>query len=325
MDFDVWVPLLLPLAAWPLARLVAPRLGPREASWLLTAGCLVLAAGSTLTLALLAFTGLTLVPAIARAGHWSPDVLRLSDPVSIPASAACGLVLAGLAAGFIRAAIGYARWIRALTRELDQHSLEPGVVILPGAEPVAFAAPGRGGRIAISTGMLSALLPRERTALLAHERAHLRLRHHHFLIAITLAGTLNPLLRPLCAAARYALERWADEAAARHVGDRTVVAHAVAKAALAGRARSGFALAATGGPVPRRVTALLTTQRRRLPAALLAAALVLGTTAWSAQTALDSVTDLQGTIESAQAGPAGPRQPHTPHSGVKHAGHQQTQ
>jgi len=325
VDFDVWVPLLLPLAAWPLARLVAPRLGPREASWLLTAGCLVLAAGSTLTLALLAFTGLTLVPAIARAGHWSPDVLRLSDPVSIPASAACGLVLAGLAAGFIRAAIGYARWIRALTRELDQHSLEPGVVILPGAEPVAFAAPGRGGRIAISTGMLSALLPRERTALLAHERAHLRLRHHHFLIAITLAGTLNPLLRPLCAAARYALERWADEAAARHVGDRTVVAHAVAKAALAGRARSGFALAATGGPVPRRVTALLTTQRRRLPAALLAAALVLGTTAWSAQTALDSVTDLQGTIESAQAGPAGPRQPHTPHSGVKHAGHQQTQ
>lgn len=323
MELDVWVPLLLPLAAWPLARLVAPRLAPREASWLLTAGCLVLAAGSTLTLALLAFAGLTLVPAIARAGHWSPEVLRGLDPISLPASAASGLLLAGVTVWFARAAIGYTRWIRALTRELDQHSLEPGVVILPGAEPVAFAAPGRGGRIAISTGMLSALSPRERTALLAHERAHLRLRHHHFLFAITLAGTLNPLLRPLCAAARFALERWADEAAARHVGDRTVVAHAVAKAALAGQAHPGFALAATGGPVPRRVTALLTSQRRRLPAALLAAALVLGTTAWSAQTALDSVSDLHGTIESAQAGTTGPR--HTPHSGVKHAGHQQTQ
>ena len=325
MEFDVWVPLLLPLAAWPLAQLVAPRLAPREASWLLTAGCLVLAAGSTLTLALLALAGLTLVPAIARAGHWSPEVLRGLDPISLPVSAACGLLLAWLAVRFARTALGYTRWIRALTRELDERSLESGVVILPGAEPVAFAAPGRGGRIAISSGMLSALSPRERTALLAHECAHLRLRHHHFLVAITLAGTLNPLLRPLCAAARFALERWADEAAARHVGDRTVVAHAVAKAALAGQGRPGFALAATGGPVPRRVTALLTTQRRRLPAALFAAALVLGTTAWSAQTALDSATDLHGTIETAQAGSAHPRQPHAPRSGLKHAGHQQTQ
>lgn len=302
MELDVWVPLLLPLAAWPLARLVAPRLAPREASWLLTAGCLVLAAGSTVALALQAFAGLTLVPAVARAGHWSPEVLHGLDPINLPVSAACGLLLAGLAVAFVRAAIGYTRWIRDLTRELDDHSREPGVVILPGAEPVAFAAPGRGGRIAISSGMLSALSPRERTALLAHERAHLRLRHHHFLVAVTLAGTLNPLLRPLCTAARFALERWADEAAARHVGDRTVVAHAVAKAALAGHARPGFVLAATGGPVPRRVSALLTTQRRRLPAALLAATLVFGTTAWSAETALDSVTDLHSTIESAQAG-----------------------
>jgi hypothetical protein len=302
VELDVWVPLLLPLAAWPLARLVAPRLAPREASWLLTAGCLVLAAGSTVTLGLQAFAGLTLIPAVARAGHWSPEVLHGLDPINLPVSAACGLLLAGLAVAFVRAAIGYTRWLRALTRELDDHSREPGVVILPGAEPVAFAAPGRGGRIAISSGMLSALSPRERTALLAHERAHLRLRHHHFLVAVTLAGTLNPLLRPLCTAARFALERWADEAAAQHVGDRTVVAHAVAKAALAGRSRPTFALAATGGPVPRRVTALLTTQHRRLPAALLAAALVFGTTAWSAETALDSITDLHSTIETAQAG-----------------------
>ncbi|MDT7805683.1 MAG: hypothetical protein QOI78_9116, partial [Actinomycetota bacterium] len=128
MELDVWVPLILPLAAWPLARLVAPRLPPREASWLLTAGCLVLAAGSTITLASQAFAGLTLVPAVARAGHWSPAVLRGLDPISLPVSAACGLLLAGLAVAFIRAAIGYTRWIRALNRELDDHSREPGVV-----------------------------------------------------------------------------------------------------------------------------------------------------------------------------------------------------
>ncbi|MEV5721723.1 hypothetical protein AB0L41_48400 [Amycolatopsis mediterranei] len=78
------------------------------------------------------------------------------------------------------------------------------------------------------------------------------------------------------------------------------MATAVAKAALAGRAEPGFALAATGGPVPRRVSALLTAPTRRLPAALLSATLVLGVTSWSAQTALDAATDLHQHLETAQ-------------------------
>jgi Zn-dependent protease with chaperone function len=301
MDLDVWVPLLLPLAAWPLARIVAPRLAPREASLLLTAGSLMLAAASTVTLAMQAFAGLTLVPTIARAGHWSPDALQRLDPINVPMSVGCGVLLAGLAGACARTVVKYVRWSRELTRELDSHRPDAGVVILSGEEPLAFSVPGRGGRIAISSGMLTALTPRERTALLAHERAHLRLRHHHFLVAVTLASTLNPLLRPLANAARFTLERWADETAAQHVGDRTLVATAVAKAALASHARPGFALAATGGPVPRRVSALLTAPPRRLPAAILCAALVLSPAAWSAQSALDTVTDLHNGIEFAQA------------------------
>ncbi|WP_410597473.1 M56 family metallopeptidase [Amycolatopsis sp. lyj-23] len=300
MDPDFWVPLLLPFAAWPLARIVAPRLPPRAASWLLTTGCLVLAAAGTAALALQAFAGLTLVPAIAQAGHWSPQALNTVEPVNVPLAIGCGLLLSALGVAFTRTAVRYARWSRALTRQLDEHDPAAGIIILRGQEPVAFSAPGRGGRIAISSGMLDALGPPERDALLAHERAHLRLRHHRFLITITLAAALNPLLRPLCSAARFALERWADEAAAQDVGDRTVVAKAVAKAALAGRAQPGFALAATGGPVPRRVSALLTAPARRLPAALLSAALVLGITGWSAQTVLDSATDLHQNLESAQ-------------------------
>ncbi|RSM42648.1 M56 family peptidase [Amycolatopsis balhimycina DSM 5908] len=300
MDTDFWVPLLLPFAAWPLARIVVPRLPPRAASWLLTSGCLVLAAASTAALTLQAFAGLTLVPAIAQAGHWSPQALNTVEPVNVPLAIGCGLLLSVLGLAFTRTAVRYARWSRALTRELDEHDPATGIIILRGQEPVAFSAPGRGGRIAISSGMLDALGPAERDALLAHERAHLRLRHHRFLIAITLAAALNPLLRPLCSAARFALERWADEAAAQDVGDRTVVAKAVAKAALAGRAQPGFALAATGGPVPRRVSALLTAPARRLPAALLSATLVLGVTGWSAQTVLDAATDLHQNLESAQ-------------------------
>jgi len=300
MDPDVWVPLLLPLAAWPLARIVVPRLPPCAASWLLTAGCLVLAAASTAALTLQAFTGLTLVPAVARAGHWSTEALDSVKPVNVPVAIGCGLLLAALGGAFTRTTVRYARWSRALTRELDDHNPATGIIILRGKEPVAFSMPGRGGRIAISTGMLDALGPAEREALLAHERAHLRLGHHRFLIAVTLAAALNPLLRPLCSAARFALERWADEAAAAHIGNRAVVAKAIAKAALAGRAEPGFALAATGGPVPRRVSALLAAPARRLPAALLSATLVLGVAGWSAQTVLDAAADLRHDLKSAQ-------------------------
>jgi Zn-dependent protease with chaperone function len=298
------VPLLLPLVAWPTARLVAPRLPPRVASWLLTGTCVVLAAGSTAALMLLAFAGLSLIPAVADVGHWSPQALRDHDGVDVSVSIASGVLLIVLAVLLVRTAVRYVRWARRLSRELDTHSCDGGVVILPGDEPVAFAAPGRGGRIAVSSGMLAALTPRERCALLAHERAHLALRHHVFLIALTLSTTVNPLLRPLGTAAGFALERWADETAARRVGDRTVVAHAVAKAALAGRPHRGFALNAGGGPVPRRVSALLGDpsggKAGRGVVALLSTA-VLGVAALSVQTALDSASDLHDGIELAQA------------------------
>lgn len=303
MTIDLLAPLLLPLAAWPTARLVAPRLPPRLASWLFTGACLVLAACSTAALMLLAFAGLSLIPAVADAGHWSPQALRDLDGVDVPVSIAGGGLLVVLAVLLVRTAVRYVRWARRLSRELDAHCRDGGVVVLPGDEPLAFAAPGRGGRIAISSGMLAVLTSRERCALLAHERAHLTSRHHVFLIALTLSATLNPLLRPLSAAACFTLERWADETAARQVGDRTIVAHAVAKAALAGRPHRGLVLNAGGGPVPRRVSALL-----REPAGgkagrgmvALLSAFVLGVAALSAQTALDSAADLHDGIELAQ-------------------------
>lgn len=90
------------------------------------------------------------------------------------------MVLVVLGVRLIRTSVRYQRWARRVSRELDEHSRDGGVVLLPGEEPVVFSAPGRGGRIAISSGMLAALSPKERCALLAHERAHLNLRHHLF-------------------------------------------------------------------------------------------------------------------------------------------------
>ncbi|MFF0147725.1 Zn-dependent protease with chaperone function [Amycolatopsis sulphurea] len=304
MGPDLLVPLLLPLASWPVARWVAPRLSPRLGSWLLTSCALVLAAGSTLTLAVLAAAGLAQLPVIGRLGDFSAVAFHGADEVGLPLATGSAVILSGVVAAFLRTAVRYRRWHREVHAELNTHTREAGVVLLPGAEPVAFAVPGGGGRIAVSSGMLAALAPGERCALLAHERAHLRLRHHLFAGAVTIATALNPLLRPLGSAARFALERWADEAAAEHVGDRKLVATAVAKAALAGVRRPSPALAATGGPVPQRVRALLTTPEpgsRRRSLGTIAVAVVLGACAWSATSTLDAATDLHSGIETAQA------------------------
>jgi Zn-dependent protease with chaperone function len=80
----------------------------------------------------------------------------------------------------------------------------------------------------------------ERDAVIAHEQAHLRLRHHRLLcfaqVVATALGTATPAARRAHASLQRELEAIADEAAAQTVGDHRVVARALAKAALAGRA-----------------------------------------------------------------------------------------
>ncbi|MFG6301876.1 M56 family metallopeptidase, partial [Streptomyces rochei] len=135
-----------------------------------------------------------------------------------------------------------------------------GVAVLPDDVPYAYALPGgRRDRVVVSTALLDRLQSAERRALFAHERAHLAARHHRFLLAVRLAALANPFLRPLRTAVAYAAERWADEAAARVVGDRRAVATAIGKAALVSRGTPVATLAgfAAPGPVPRRVAALL--------------------------------------------------------------------
>jgi Zn-dependent protease with chaperone function len=307
MDAQDFLPLLLPLVAWPVARSAAPKQPPQFASWLLTATGVTLAAGSTTTLVILAFAGLSVVPAIAGFGEWSPDTLRQLNDVNMPVDVGCGIALLLISGSVLVSAVRYLRWARKLHGELDGHSPEAGVIVLPGAEPLAVAVPGRGGRIAVSSGMLAALTPPERCALLAHERTHLRCRHHVFLAAVAFAAMLNPLLRPVRSSVVFALERWADEAAAERVGDRRIVASAVAKAALVSRRHESSTLAATGGPVPRRVSALLSSPSPRpvrsiwLSMAGAGAAVVIGVTGWSVVAAVDAANDLHTRLEVAQA------------------------
>jgi beta-lactamase regulating signal transducer with metallopeptidase domain len=126
--------------------------------------------------------------------------------------------------------------------------------------------------------MLRALDPAERRVLLAHERSHLRHRHHLHVQVADIAAAANPLLRPAARAVRFTVERWADEDAAR--ASRVVAARSLARAGLAvaaaRRTECAGALAATAVDVPERVAALMAAPplRRRL-AATVAGALIL--------------------------------------------------
>lgn len=131
------------------------------------------------------------------------------------------------------------------------------MAIIETDEPMAYAAPGRPGCVVVSTGMLSALDPRERQVVFAHERAHLRQGHHRNLLVGALATAIMPLLHPLVGRLRLATERCADEEAATTLGDRHLVATAIAKAAVSKGAYHGLVPAFNGGQVVARVNALI--------------------------------------------------------------------
>jgi Zn-dependent protease with chaperone function len=274
---SVYVPFAVSALLAVLTPWLAPRMPPRRAAWALACAAVVTAAGWLGALALLAFTAFAQIPEVAEYGPWSVQVLRAEDPVRVGFAVGCALALLASCVAAVVAGIGRARSLlraRRACRRLPGHG---ELAVLDDTSPEAFALPGAPGRIVVSRGMLRCLDGTEREALLAHERAHLHHSHHWFQAVWRLAAMVNPLLRPLAGAGGYVLERWADEEAAVSVGDRTVVARAVARAALAssGSRRGIDGLAATGGAVPRRVRALLAPPPRHRLLPLLAGGLLL--------------------------------------------------
>ena len=98
----------------------------------------------------------------------------------------------------------------------------PGALVVDHEAPYAFCIGGRRHRIVLTSGLLDTLGPVELDAVLAHERAHLRQRHHATLVVCrALFGTIAPL----CPAFRTALplvqlyaELCADDGARRRTG-----------------------------------------------------------------------------------------------------------
>ncbi|WP_129842467.1 M56 family metallopeptidase [Streptomyces sp. RFCAC02] len=290
MGVFVLLPLVLPLTAWPMARIAEVHLAPRHATALLTAVAAVLAVSSTLCLALLMVVGTAQLPGNPLPDAWSDPQVRAAVPLEGVAGAAAIPALLAVAAAGAHALWRHHRLRRRAARALAAVPGQARIAVLPDDLPYAYAVPGRPGghgRMVVSSGLLARLDARERRALIAHEHAHLAGRHHRHLLITQLAARANPFLRPLRTAVAYTTERWADEDAARAVGDRRAVARAIGKAALASHGAGGRGLPpahspafAAPGPVPRRVAALLgpVPADRRWPPAHSAA----GLAAWAA-------------------------------------------
>ncbi|MFD9794652.1 M56 family metallopeptidase [Streptomyces sp. NPDC059070] len=295
MGVFVFLPLVLPLTAWPIARLAEQQLHPRAATRLLAAVGGVLALCSTLCLMLLMVVGTAQLPGNPLPDAWAdPEVRAVLPYDEVVGQAAIPLLVA------VAGACAHLVWRHRRVRVRAARALTglpaDRLTVLPDTERAyAYALPGgRGaagphGRVVVSRAMLDTLDARERAALIAHEEAHLTAAHHRFLLVAGLAARANPFLRPLRTAVAFTTERWADEEAARTVGDRRTVARAIGKAALASRpagpgAVTALAPFAATGPVPRRVAALLgpVPPAGALPPAWTAAGLALWTAAGGA-------------------------------------------
>lgn len=211
-------------------------------------------------LSLVAFGFLIRVPWVSA---WTGWCRRLYGTHQIPAWQGT-LAVAGLLAMAVSALVAH----RSRRAAIAHHQFAGPLDVVDTEEPIAYAVPGAPGHVVVSSGMLRCLEPSERRVLLAHEQSHLEHRHDRYIALVELVAATVPVLRPLADHVRFATERWADEDAAAQLGDRRLVARAIARAALAQadwRPQRVLALAGLG--VPARVEALL---EERRPAAMVA-------------------------------------------------------
>jgi hypothetical protein len=252
MSWTLVLPALIALASAAVVNRFHRRLPPRAATWLLTT--LLLGFGLALFWAAVTvfFGSLAALPVTENLFGWCSHLAHRHEHVPFAAGLCAGLLLAVMALGFSLSLLRYRR-----VRTGGGTPLQ----IITTNEPIAVTLPGRQPRILISTGMLACLDDRQRDVVYAHELAHARLRHHRFLLAGDLVASALPFLQPIANQLSHAVERWADEAAAVAVGDRRLVATAIAKAALAIDAHTALTAGMAGGSAPERVRALLAPQR----------------------------------------------------------------
>jgi Zn-dependent protease with chaperone function len=131
-----------------------------------------------------------------------------------------------------------------------------GALVVPHETALVYCMPGRRGQVVLTSGAIEALDGAELTAVLAHERAHLRMRHDTVLAAASVlraAFPFVPVFRLAYAELARLVEMHADDVAVSH-GNRRPLATALVT--LAGAAHPAGTLAAGGGTALARVQRL---------------------------------------------------------------------
>jgi Zn-dependent protease with chaperone function len=253
---------------WPLR---APRLGAAAMlaiAWsvvlaLLLAGLTVVLPASALTMDIGHLLGACL--SRLRAAYASPGgavvvIAGQALSLSLTARIAC------VAAGLTLAGKTERRRHQLLIRLAGHRLPNENAVVLDTPATAAYCIAGRRPTVIVTSGVMGVLSAQQLDAVLAHEEAHLRARHHRWLAAGALAARslpFIPLLRQTPAQLARLLEMDADEAAA-HEHEPRVLASAlvvVGTATPSGghdlRPRRGTATNATGGDAAARIRRLL--------------------------------------------------------------------
>ncbi|WP_035795164.1 M56 family metallopeptidase [Kitasatospora mediocidica] len=168
-------------------------------------------------------------------------------------------------AGLLRAARARARH-REMLDVVGRRDRARGWWVVEDERAAVWCLPGDGGRVVLTRGALERLDAEHRSAVVAHERAHLRGRHHLAVAAAKALGDALPWLpvaRLMAHQVPVLVEMAADDAALRHCTPR-VLAEALCVVAAGGR--PGGTLAAGAHAAVQRVRRLLQPGGRLPPA-----------------------------------------------------------
>ncbi|MFJ8814803.1 M56 family metallopeptidase [Amycolatopsis thermoflava] len=160
--------------------------------------------------------------------------------------------------------------VASLRLVAERRTGSPATLWVRHEQPLAFSIGGRSSVIVITDGLTRVLHESGVAAVLAHERAHLRGRHH---LIVTLADLLRaaapfiPLFRQAPSVVRVLVELAADAEAARHHGAAAVQS---ALAVVTHTPAPGYGLGMAGGVISLRLAHLnqLTRAPRPVPRAL---------------------------------------------------------
>lgn len=231
------VPEMLARASWPMR---APRAA--VVLWQAIAVAAVLSAFS----AGIAIASRLLVPGLdgRPTATFTSEIRVLGWPLWLASIAVFVLTLligARLLISILRVAIGtrrrraHHRMLVDLLGVARDGALTGGHLrILDVSEPLAYCLPGVRSRVVVSKGALNTLSDKEITAILRHERAHLRARHDLVLeMFIAVHAAFPRLVRSARAldAVRLLVEMLADDAAVRAAGPTPLARALVACAA----------------------------------------------------------------------------------------------